>query len=262
LLDAAVDRAATLGAGALAGAAALAGTGLLPELEEFGLSTLSILGEGLVAEAGDLTPGVRLASDAPPTDDCLETGADGFLGLSAPSLGAIEAREFREAVVGGGAILCLLAAGFVAGGPIDDSATDALFPAAPPAGPLMLCRGARVGVLADVMLDGRGFAAGGPAGLPFAFGAAGFGCSSTRIEDDGWINRPCSGGQSKYLSPLTEPSFFPSPSSSSKPIHSPSLNETPPMKRMIPTLPSAIWTFCPTLKDIVIAVPGGISYFQ
>jgi hypothetical protein len=265
LVEAAVDRAATLGPGALAGAAALV-TGLLPVPDEPGLNTLSMLGEGLAAKTGDLTPGVRLAKEAPPTEDVLDVGADGFLGLRAPGRGAIDGREVRDGVVDGGAIVCLLASGLAVSGPVDGGAIDALFPAAPPGGPLMLCRAALAAdvpadVPADAILDGLGFVAAGAAGLPFGFGAAGFGCSRTAIEDDGCMNKPCCGGQSKYLSPLTEPSFLPSGSSSSKPIHCPSLKETSPMKRTMPTLPSAIWTFCPTLKDMVTVGAGRVSYF-
>lgn len=86
---AAVERAVTLAAGAEGGAvlAGASGAGLLPEVEELSLSTRFMLGPGLPlleTLAGDLTPGVRLASEAPPTEDCLETGAEGFLGLAAP----------------------------------------------------------------------------------------------------------------------------------------------------------------------------------
>ena len=189
-----------------AGAVRAVGAGLLPELEDPGLNTRSILGEGLAAEAGERTPGVRLAKDAPPTELCLDTGADGFFGLAAPGrVGASDCRDVRDAValVGGGAMVCLLIAA-------EGGAIDVLFAAAAPAPagvPLILCRAAAalgVGVpcpAAPVILLGLGFAGALPA--PFVFGAAGLegegagGCSSTVIAVDGWINRPWFGLQSK-----------------------------------------------------------------
>jgi hypothetical protein len=170
-------------------------------------------------------------------------------------------------VVGGGAIVCLLAEG----GPIVEGAMDVLFDAAaPPAAvPLILCLAALTGVpvpLAAFILLGRGFGVVAPTAafpLPFVFGAGagfGFGSSSTTIAGDGWMNKPWFGGHSKYLSPRTDPSFLPSGSSSSRPIHCPSLKETSPMKRTVPTRPSPIWTFCPTLNDIVTACASFLVY--
>ena len=167
-----------LGAAAL-GPVLAAGAGLLPELDEPGLKTRSRLGDGLVVETGDRIPGVRPVRDAPPTIDCLDVGAEGFLGLSAR--GANDCRDVR-ADTAGGTILCRRAAGVVGGGAI-----EARFPAAVP---LMLCRGALAAEVVDDILDGRGFAT-GAAGLPFAGFGAGFGCSKTNIVGEGCMNKPC-----------------------------------------------------------------------
>ena len=131
--------------------------------------------------------------------------------------------EVRDAAVpDGGAIVCLLADG----GPILPGAAEVRLAAAVPpeaAVPVTLGRGGLAfGVLDPeaVILLGLGLAA-GVAALPFGFGGCaaglGAGCSSTAMLGEGWINRPWFGGQSKYLSPLTEPSFLPSGSSSSSP---------------------------------------------
>lgn len=77
--------------------------------------------------------------------------------------------------------------------------------------------------LAGLMLVLRGFAAfvteGGLVtedGLGAGFGA-GFGCATILTMPVGRTKSPCIGGQSKYRSPLTEPSFFPSGEESSTP---------------------------------------------
>jgi hypothetical protein len=105
---------------------------------------------------------------------------------------------------------------------------DVLFDAGPARlclapGPLVLVPGA-------VTPDGLGLADGGPIGLPLAGGAGfagdraaggGAGSSITLTTPVGLMKSPCPAGQSKYLSPCTEPSFLPVASSSSTPIHSP-----------------------------------------
>jgi hypothetical protein len=84
----------------------------------------------------------------------------------------------------------------------------------------------------------------------------------TSMADEGCMKRPCCGGQSKYLSPRTEPSFFPSGSSSSSPSHSPSLKETAPAKRTNPSLPSEMRTLWPNLNcdDMVVVRELGRTY--
>lgn len=252
MLGAGAD-AVALGGGGLAGA-------LLPELVEAGLITRFRLGERLELEAGDRMPGVRLASDAPPTDDCLDGGAEGFFGLSTRGAGANECREVRGATVGGGAIDCRLASGFAEGGPIDEGAIEALFPAVVP---LILGRGALAADVVEEILEGRGLGT-GVAGFPFAFGGGRVGCSSISIDVEGCINSPWLGGQSKYRSPRTDPSFLPSASSNARPIHEPSLKETPPMNLIVPTRPSPIRTFCPTLNCCAMFTGGvgSVSSFR
>jgi hypothetical protein len=57
---------------------------------------------------------------------------------------------------------------------------------------------------------------------------------------------PCCGAHSKYRTPCTAPSFFPSASSSSMPTHSPAANCVAPTKRTVPRLFSLVTTLCPT----------------
>ena len=59
---------------------------------------------------------------------------------------------------------------------------------------------------------------------------------------------PCRGGQVKYCSPPTVPSFFPCGVSSSTPAHSPGANLVSPMKRTVPGLLPPTYTRSPTEK--------------
>ena len=59
-------------------------------------------------------------------------------------------------------------------------------------------------------------------------------------------NMPWLASQSKYRSPLTEPSFFPVPSSSSTPTHSPGANPVAPRNRTTACRPSLSSIVCPT----------------
>lgn len=99
-------------------------------------------------------------------------------------------------------------------------------------------------------LDGRGFAAAATAG--FAFGAAalgvdGGGCEMIRPTLACLTNKPCPGGHSKYLSPRTAPSFFPSGVESSIPSHIPSATCIGPTYLTRPCLPSEVSTVWPIL---------------
>lgn len=66
---------------------------------------------------------------------------------------------------------------------------------------------------------------------------------------------PYCGALSKYLTPLTDPSFFPDASSSSTPTQSPVWNCVAPTKRTVPIRPSLSSIFCPTDSGGVLMSP-------
>ena len=88
------------------------------------------------------------------------------------------------------------------------------------------------------------------AGAPLAAGLVlGFASSTTSRTPLGRRNMPCPCSQSKYRSPLTEPSFFPVASSSSTPTQSPVWKCVVPTKRTVATRPSLSSIFWPTERD-------------
>lgn len=98
--------------------------------------------------------------------------------------------------------------------------------------------------------------------LPVVFGFD-FASSRTCRTPDGLKNIPYPCAHWKYLSPLTEPSFFPVASSSSTPTQSPVWKCVIPTKRTIATRPSLSSIFCPTERDavlIVVNAPNGQVY--
>ncbi len=100
-------------------------------------------------------------------------------------------------------------------------------------GPIRLCllrAVSAVGPIDGLGLVGTRFVA-LPTDFPFATAE---GRSVIWTIDSGLMNMPKSGSQSKYLSPLTDPSFFPLSSKSSSPTHAPFANEAVPMYRMTP----------------------------
>lgn len=80
------------------------------------------------------------------------------------------------------------------------------------------------------------------AGTALAAGGAAW----TEATAVGRTNIPRPGGQSKYRSPCTDPSFLPESSSNSTPIHSLAAKCVCPMKRIIAVRPSLRLIVCPT----------------
>lgn len=79
----------------------------------------------------------------------------------------------------------------------------------------------------------------------------GFTSSTTCRTPAGLRNMPYPSSHSKYLSPLTEPSFLPVGSSSSTPIQSPVWKDVEPTKRTVATRPSFNSIFWPMDTDVV-----------
>jgi len=120
-----------------------------------------------------------------------------------------------------------------------------------------LCRGAALGGAA---LDGAalGGAALGAAALGGGTTLEGSGCARICETPAARRKRPCLGGQVKYRSPCTEPSFLPEASSSSTPRNWPSETWISPMNRITPTRPSVVSIVWPTLNSAMMDAMRGL----
>jgi hypothetical protein len=87
---------------------------------------------------------------------------------------------------------------------------------------------------------------------PFGGFAAGGGCSMIEVIAIGRTNIPRPISQSKYLSPLTLPSFLPLSSSSSTPTQSSEANRVCPTNRTVAMRPSLSWTVWPTASSAML----------
>lgn len=184
---------------------------------------------------GDIAAPPRVDPD---TVDMLET-LD-FL----PGVGLVLKGSRRPAVLTVD-ILFAGAAGFAAGSGGGFIPTDIVRGLIAPARAARVCLGggAALGVAA------LGVAALGVAALGVAAAFGGAGCETMCEMPAARTRRPCSGGQLKYLSPCTEPSFLPEGSESSTPMNWPAATWMSPMNLMTPRRPSEVSIVWPTLNS-------------